>query len=132
MKKLVIGSCAFAAISLFTEAAIAGVLEDIGQAIVRIGSQGQKSPSLYLAAGFKVNLDGTTNGRVVKVFGEDKCPTDWMDRRAGSAATTGCIALDKPQVIVHFDRETELWTVKKDGERISLVRPNGVLVSQAR
>jgi hypothetical protein len=132
MKNFVIGFCIFTAISLSTGAARAGVLEDIGQAIVRIGSQGHKPPTLYLGAGYKVNIDGTANGRIVKVFGDDKCPTDWMDTWAGSAATTGCIALDKPQVIVHFDRKTELWTIKKNGERIYLMRPNGVLISQAR
>lgn len=132
MNKFLFGMCAFVSASLVNGVAVAGVLEDIGQSAARVAMQGQKSPTLYLAPGIKINIDGTAGGKVVKVFGDDQCPKDWMDNIQGSSAMTGCVALDKPKVTVHFEHMTEQWSVKTEGGRISLIRPNGVLVSQGK
>lgn len=124
--------CGFVSASLVNGVAVAGVLEDVGQSATKLALQSKKSPTLYLPPGIRINIDGTTGGKVVKVFGDDQCPTDWMDNIQGASAMTGCVALDKPKVTVHFERVTEQWSVKTDGGRISLIRPNGIPVTRAQ
>ena len=109
--------------------AMAGSLDDLAQYIHKVATKDQKSPKIYLAPGSEINIEGRRGGKVVRVFGEDLCPKDYRPPYGESIAQ--CIALDKPTVNVRFENQFEMWTVKKVGDKISLVRPNGVLVSQA-
>ena len=93
---------------------------------------GAKAPVLVLGPGIKLNIDGKAGGKVVAVFGDDKCPLDFMD---GGVARDGCTFVDKPVVTVHYveDRKfvTEHWKVVSKDNRTYLYRPNGKVVSQA-
>lgn len=104
----------------------AGVLEELGRAAASVGGDAQ--PVLVLGPGIKMNI----GDRIVGVSGYDKCPLDWLDKAKGQPALDGCVVLNKPLVSVVFDDKTkEQWTVKKDGQRTTLVRPNGTQVTQA-
>lgn len=119
----------FAVLALFgSSAASAGVtdmLSDIGRAAQRVLGK-DHAPTLVLAPGIRLNV----GDRVVRVYGYDKCPRDphdWM----GNPPEDGCVVLDKTVVSVMFEDQTkEQWTVKTEGERTYLIRPNGVRVSQ--
>ena len=103
-----------------------------GLAARMIDVSGAKVPVPVLGPGIKLNIDGRVGGKVVAVFGDDKCPSDFMDH---GAAREGCTFLDKPAVTVHYvdDRKTvtEQWKVISKDNRTYLFRPNGTAVSQA-
>lgn len=107
----------------------ASALEDLGQHAKGLVSVESKLPALIIGPGAKMNIGGKVGGQVVSVFGDDQCPADWMDNMGGVVPKTGCIVLNKPHVTVHFNRTNEEWTVKKVGDRISLIRPNGIVVA---
>ncbi|WP_199031413.1 hypothetical protein [Ralstonia sp. ASV6] len=118
----------FAALALFggsqASAGVTDVLTDIGRAAQRV-SGSDRAPTLVLAPGIRLNV----GDRIVRVYGYDKCPRDW----SGNPREEGCVVLDKKVVSVMFeDRTKEQWTVKTDGDRTYLIRPNGVPVSQAQ
>lgn len=86
----------------------------------------QPSPTLVIGGGTRLDL----GDRTVQVYGKDQCPPN--------ERMFDCIRLDKPKVNVtvvdtearmHFD---EVWTVTRDGSRITIARPNGHFVSQLR
>ncbi|CAJ0807600.1 MULTISPECIES: hypothetical protein [Ralstonia] len=114
--------------SAAARAGVSDVLADIGRAGRSVlGNDG--GPTSVLAPGIRLNV----GDRIVRVYGYDKCPRDWMDRATGKPAEEGCVVLDKTVVSVMFEDTTkEQWTVKKDGDRTYLIRPNGVPVSQAQ
>lgn len=93
---------------------------------------GAKMPVLVLGPGVKLNIDGQPGGKVVTVFGDDKCPRDFM---AQGPASDGCTSLDKPVVTIHYVEErklvTELWKVVSKDKRTYLYRANGAVISQA-
>lgn len=93
---------------------------------------GAKVPVPVLGPGVKLNIDGRSGGKVVAVFGNDKCPLDFMDQ---GSARNSCIFLDKPVATVHYIDEqklvTEQWKIVSKDSRIYLYRPNGAVISQA-
>ncbi|MEJ6002792.1 hypothetical protein [Paucibacter soli] len=103
-----------------------------GLAAKMIEVSGAKAPVPVLGPGIKLNIDGRTGGKVVAVFGDDKCPRDFMDQ---GRARDGCTFIDKPVVTVHYveDRKliTEQWKVVSKDNRTYLYRPNGAVISQA-
>lgn len=103
-----------------------------GLAAKMIEVAGAKMPVLVLGPGVKLNIDGRPGGKVVTVFGDDKCPRDFMDQEL---ARDGCTFLDKPVVTVHYVEErklvTEQWKVVSKDNRTYLYRANGAVISQA-
>lgn len=78
-------------------------------------------PTLIIAPGTRLDI----GDRIVEVSGADYCGAE-----AGGG--NDCIRLDKPQVWVLFsDQIREIWTVKHDGDKTLLVRPNGFQVRSA-
>lgn len=101
-----------------------------GLAAKMIEVSGARAPVPVLGPGTRLNIDGRPGGKVVAVYGDDKCPRDFMDR---GPTSEGCTFLDKPVVTIHYveDRKpvTEQWkVVSKDGGTY-LYRANGSVIS---
>lgn len=118
------------AMSVTAASAMADSVDDLTQYIYKVATKDQKTPKLYLRPGIELNIEGQRDGKVVRVFGEDVCPDDYIAEHG--LTTTGCVGLDKSTVKVSFGSQIETWVVKKDGDKVSLMRPNGVLVSQTK
>lgn len=127
MKKTLIASLTLFCIGMAAQADGLG-----GLAAKMIEMTGAKMPVLVLGPGVKLNIDGRPGGKVVTVFGDDKCPRDFMDQEL---ARDGCTFLDKPVVTVHYVEErklvTEQWKVVSKDNRTYLYRANGAVISQA-
>ncbi len=113
-----------AVVALVSFAAQAGPLADLGAKLFAV--TGAKSPVPVLGPGIQLNISGIPNGKVVSVFGDDKC---------SEPGRSGCTIIDKPVVTVHWvdgtKQVTEHWTVVKKGDLTYLARPDGTPVSQA-
>ncbi|MBA9859482.1 hypothetical protein ACUXLG_005657 [Ralstonia sp. 121560039-2] len=72
------------------------------------------------AIAFGRGAEVVVNGKVVGVYGDDVCPDN----------TTGCLNLSgRSSVLAHLsDGTSELWTIRQEGRRMLLVRPNGEYV----
>lgn len=105
-------------------------LADLGAKMHELS--GTKPPALFLTPGSRLKIAGQGGGKVVEVFGLDKCPDGFMSQWAGR---DGCTFLDKPAVTVRYveDRKviTEHWKVATEGTRIRLTRQNGAVVARA-
>lgn len=104
----------------------------VGLAAKMIEVAGAKVPVLVLGPGVKLNIDGRAGGKVVAVFGNDKCPRNFSDQEP---ARGGCTFLDKPVVTVHYFDErkiiTEQWKVVSKDNRTYLYRANGAVIAHA-
>ncbi|MGP3508383.1 hypothetical protein FRC97_00175 (plasmid) [Paracidovorax citrulli] len=127
MKKTLIAALTLLCIGMTAQADGLG-----GLAAKMIEVTGAKMPVLVLGPGVKLNIDGRPGGKVVPVFGDDKCPRDFIDQ---GPASDGCTFLDKPVVTVHYVEErklvTEQWKVVSKDRRTYLYRANGAVISQA-
>ena len=77
-------------------------------------------PAIAIGRGYELVVGEKT----VRAYGDDVCPDK----------VTGCINLSgRTAVTVHLsDGTTELWSIRQEGRRTFLVRPNGELVRSTR
>jgi hypothetical protein len=131
MKKTLIAALTLLGIGMAAQAdGPGGGLGGLGAKMIEVA--GAKLPVAVLGPGVKLNIDGRTGGKVVTVFGDDKCPRDFMDQEP---LRDGCTFLDKPVVTVHYVDErrlvTEQWKVVSKDNRTYLYRASGAVISQA-
>lgn len=114
------------------QAAQADGLGGLAAKMIEVAGANMPEPVPVLGPGVKLNIDGRPGGKVVTVFGDDKCPRDFMDQEP---ARNGCTFLDKPMVTVHYVEErklvTEQWKIVSKDNHTYLYRANGAVISQS-
>lgn len=95
------------------------VIPPLWRTTVRIADD-LPQPAIAIGRGYEM----VVGGKVVRVYGDDLCPDKII----------GCLNLSgRSSVAAHLsDGTSEVWTIRQEGRRTFLVRPNGEYVMAKR